>query len=56
MRPSQRVELHQIKIGAQKTGNNDYGGAIPAGYAEAVINRSCVQQENLCRKQRFRPR
>ena len=50
------VEFHQIKIGTKKTGNNDDCGAVAARYAKAVVNRSCVQQENLSRKQRFRPR
>ncbi len=54
--PQPGVEFHQIKIGTEKTGNNDHRGVITAGYAEAVIDRSCVQQENLSRKQRFCPR
>ena len=49
------VEFHQIKIGTEKTGNNDHCGAITAGYAETVVDRSCVQEENLSRKQRFCP-
>ena len=54
--PQPAVEFHQIKIGAEKTRNDDDRGAITARYAEAVIDGSGVQKENLSRKQRFRPR
>ena len=54
--PQPTMEFHQIKVGAEKTGNDDDPGVIPMRYAKAVVNRSCVQQENLSREERFCPR
>src|SRR5579859_463851 len=41
------VQFGQIKVGTQKPRNNDYTRPVTSGYAQAVINRSRVQQENL---------
>ena len=54
--PQPTVELHQIKVGAKKTWNDDDPRVIPMRHAKAVVNGSCVQQENLSREERFRPR
>ena len=53
MRPSQEWSSIKIKVGTEKAGNNDDSGTVAAGYAETVIDGSCVQEENLGREQRF---
>jgi len=50
------MEFHQIKVGAEKTWNDDDPGVIPMRHAKAVVNGGCVQQENLGGEERFRPR
>ena len=45
--PQPTVELHQIKVGAEETGNDDDGGSVTVRYAESVINRGGMQQEDL---------
>ncbi len=54
--PQPTMEFHQIKVGAEKTWNDDDPRVIPTRHAKAVVNGSCVQQENLGREERFRPR
>src|SRR5208282_1084322 len=49
------VKFHRIKIGAEETRNNHHSRSVAARHAEAIIDGSCVQKENLGRKQRFCP-
>jgi hypothetical protein len=49
------VEFHQIKIGAQKSGDDDDSRAISARYAKTVVDRSGVQKEDLGGKQGLGP-
>src|ERR1022692_1752956 len=50
------VQFRQIKIGAEKTGNENDSRVIAAGRTKTVVNRGRVQQENLGSEQRFGPK
>ena len=54
--PQPTVELHQIKVCAEKPRNDDDSGSIAMRYPKAVIDRRCVQQENLGAEQRLGPK
>ena len=45
--PQPAVQFCQINIRAQETRNDDDGRAIPAWDTKAIIDRSCVQQQNF---------
>src|SRR5208282_2218044 len=49
------VEFRQIKIGAEKTGDDNDAGVIAMRHTKAVVNRGRVQQENLGSEERFGP-
>src|SRR5690242_7207073 len=49
------VEFGQIKVSAEKAGNDDHAGAIAMRHAKTVIDWHRMQQQNLSPKQRFGP-
>lgn len=45
--PEPAVEFHQIKVGAEKPGNNNDAGGVTVRYPQSVVDGSGMQQENL---------
>ncbi len=50
-----RVHLHQVKIGAEKSGDHHDAGAVAVRNANAVVGGRGAQQEHLDAKERFLP-
>ncbi len=50
------MKLHEIKIGAEKAGNDDDRGAVPARNAKAVVHGRRVQNEDLSPEKCFCPK
>ena len=50
------IQFHHVDVGAEEAGNDDNTGAVSAGHAKAVIDRSGVQQQKFGGKEGFRPR